>query len=246
MKITIDGVECTANKGETIMQTARNNGLFIPGLCYSEAVDGGTCCRLCMVEVEEQGWNRLVAACAYLVKDGMSVITDSDKVSRIRKTMLKLLHLQAPESEMVRALMEKYGVEPETRLSRKESGCVMCGLCVKACEVLGSSVISTVSRGINKKISTPYGQPSEDCTGCAACALICPANCIEVKQTGRTRTIWNREFEMAICEGCGKSFATHAQYQATLAKAGLPDDGTITCEECRRKSSVRVFSRILS
>ncbi len=246
MIIRIDNIECTANEGETIMQAARNNGVFIPGLCYSEAVDGGTCCRLCMVEVEEKGWNRLVAACAYLVKDGMSVITNSDKVERVRKTTLKLLYLQAPESERVLSLMEKYGVEPEKRLSQKEGGCIMCGLCVKACEMLGSSAISTVSRGINKKISTPYGQPAEDCTGCAACALICPSGSIQIEQTGYTRTIWNREFEMVSCECCGKSFATLAQYKATLAKAGMVEDSVVICEDCRRKSSVRAFGRFLA
>lgn len=246
MKMMLDDMEYTANKGETIMQVARNNGVFIPGLCYHEATGGDNCCRLCLVEVEERGTRRLVAACAYLAQDGMSVVTESEKIARIRKTVLRLLYLEAPDSKVISELMKQYGVVPELRLPQKESGCVLCGLCVKACEVLGASAISTVSRGIGKKVFTPYGRPSDDCFGCSACALICPTGCIEVSETNGLRTIWGKEFEMAICEDCGKPFATVEQYKATMLKVRQEDDAAIICEDCRRQSSVRAFGRFFA
>lgn len=54
-KITliIDGLEIKARDGSTILQTARDNGIFIPHLCYRPELKSGGACRLCMVENQE-------------------------------------------------------------------------------------------------------------------------------------------------------------------------------------------------
>ena len=43
MIFKIDGIEVTANNDDTIMEAARKAGILIPGLCYSEHVDGINC-----------------------------------------------------------------------------------------------------------------------------------------------------------------------------------------------------------
>ena len=52
MKITIDGRELEAKEGQTILQVAQNNNIYIPTLCYNEAVKAYGACRLCLVEIE--------------------------------------------------------------------------------------------------------------------------------------------------------------------------------------------------
>ena len=65
MLIKIDGREIEALPGETILQAARREGIFIPSLCYSDATEPTNACRLCMVEVSEGKRTRLVASCAF-------------------------------------------------------------------------------------------------------------------------------------------------------------------------------------
>ena len=39
VKLTINGKEITAPAGSTILEAARQNGIYIPTLCYDEAVE---------------------------------------------------------------------------------------------------------------------------------------------------------------------------------------------------------------
>ena len=34
MQITVNGIACEAKAGASVLQTARENGLYIPSLCY--------------------------------------------------------------------------------------------------------------------------------------------------------------------------------------------------------------------
>ena len=52
MIITIDGKQCSCEKGEFLLQVARRNGIYIPTLCHHEALPGQGCCRVCIVEVD--------------------------------------------------------------------------------------------------------------------------------------------------------------------------------------------------
>lgn len=252
MNITIDGFTVEAISGETVMTAAKRAGIFIPGLCCDEATGGHHSCRLCMVEIVERGREKLVAACAYPVKEAMVVSTTSDRVNRIRATLLGLLYLQAPDDPQILELMQQYAVSPPSSLPRKEKGktgidaCILCYRCVNACARLGAAAISTVSRGVTKAIDTPYSKASDDCIGCSACAQACPLQSISVEDTEATRTIWNRTFHLLKCESCGAIISTEEHYQATeralLAKDPNQKPTQILCAACKRKKMTGVFA----
>ena len=61
VSFTLDGQTVTAHPQETILQVARNNGVDIPHLCYSEGLRADGNCRACMVEIE--GERVLAPAC---------------------------------------------------------------------------------------------------------------------------------------------------------------------------------------
>lgn len=239
MKIKINGREVEAFPGETLLQTARREDIFIPGLCYSDATEPTNSCRLCMVEVAEGNRSRLVAACAFPVKDGLSVITESDEILKIRTTLLKLMYAQAPENPVVIDLMKRYEVEPEIKYKEKEGQCILCGLCVQVCKKLGASAISTIRRGTAKKVSTPYDRQAASCIGCASCAGFCPTKCIEVEDTEEGRTIWNKKFPWVRCEICGKIVSTDKHYKASTGS------DTVICPDCRKKAITDVFAETL-
>ena len=87
--LKIAGTEFKADAGNTILDVARANDIFIPTLCSLKGLSNVGACRLCMVEV--RGVPRLLPACATLVAEGMDVTVDSPKVAKYRKMIVELL-----------------------------------------------------------------------------------------------------------------------------------------------------------
>lgn len=89
VKLTINGKEITAPVGSTILEAARRNGIYIPTLCYDEAVEVYGACGLCVVEA--QGVPKLLRSCSAKVSDGMVINTESERVVKSRKIAMELL-----------------------------------------------------------------------------------------------------------------------------------------------------------
>ena len=89
IKLTINGKEITAPAGSTILEAARMNGIYIPTLCYDEAVEVYGACGLCVVEA--QGVPKLLRSCSAKVADGMVINTESERVIESRKIAMELL-----------------------------------------------------------------------------------------------------------------------------------------------------------
>ena len=54
IKLTINGKECTAPEGSTILQAAELNGIHIPRLCYLDGINKYGACRICVVGHRDQ------------------------------------------------------------------------------------------------------------------------------------------------------------------------------------------------
>lgn len=89
IKLTINGKEVTAPAGCTILEAARQNGIYIPTLCYDEAVEIYGACGLCVVEAE--GIPKLLRSCSAKAADGMVINTESERVINSRKLAMELL-----------------------------------------------------------------------------------------------------------------------------------------------------------
>ncbi len=87
--LNINGKEVTGVPGQTILEVARENDIFIPTLCYDERTRIYGSCGICVCEVE--GNPKLVKACATEIAPGMVVNTRTEKVVESRKTNLELL-----------------------------------------------------------------------------------------------------------------------------------------------------------
>ena len=89
IKLTIDGVACTGELGESILDIARRHHIQIPTFCHSEELQEFGACGLCVVESE--GSPKLLRSCATQAGDGMKINTKSPRVLASRKTALELL-----------------------------------------------------------------------------------------------------------------------------------------------------------
>jgi NADH dehydrogenase/NADH:ubiquinone oxidoreductase subunit G len=182
VEVTIDGKKVSLEGPVTVLEAARRAGVDIPTLCWHPRVSVLGACRLCMIEVE--GINRLLAACTTQVSDGMTVLTDTPQLRKVRQTMLELLlcrhpldcptcvkggecELQeltyrhsAPENRFPENPAPYAVADPSPFVERDSEKCVLCRRCVRVCrEVRGVTVLGAMERGYHKRVGTFFQQP---------------------------------------------------------------------------------------
>lgn len=240
MLLNIDGTSYEGHDGETLMEVARRSRINIPSLCYKKGFEGLGRCRLCLVEVNEGTKRKIVSACVYPIRENLEVITKTEEIIKMRKDIVLLLLLRSPENEYIQELASEYNViAPERYVEKENDDCILCGLCVKACEKLGTHAISFVNRGITKKVSTPYDDPSLNCVGCGACVDVCPTKAIKLVENNGIRNIWNRNFDLVKCSICGKYYTTEDALNFVDQKLGTNKEHI--CDYCKKKSIASKF-----
>lgn len=175
INVIINGKTIQANEGDSILQAARDAGIYIPSLCYHEKLKPHGSCRLCLVEVEKNTRSKIVASCAYPVEEGLKIYTESTKVEEIRKKLVELYLAVFSFIPEIKSLAKKYNLK-ETRYKKENSYCILCGLCVRYCsEVKGNNAIGFVGRGTSKKVTfIPDSAYFKYCENCMECMDICP------------------------------------------------------------------------
>ncbi|UCH63603.1 MAG: (2Fe-2S)-binding protein, partial [Fidelibacterota bacterium] len=175
IELTINGNKSEFPEDKTLLECFRSVGIKIPTLCYHKALSPYGACRLCLVEVKQEGRDPSIqASCSYPALDGLSVETDSDRVIRARKVVAELLLARCPDSENIKRVASDLGVE-EPRIQKKNDDCIYCGLCERICrERMGRTAIGFSGRGPGKTIEPPLGKHNEMSWTCGACDFICP------------------------------------------------------------------------
>ncbi|MCJ7586333.1 MAG: 2Fe-2S iron-sulfur cluster-binding protein [Candidatus Aminicenantes bacterium] len=90
IKFTIDGKACTARPGQTIVEAAKANGVYIPVLCRYEGLKPAGSCRICTVRVG----GRPVAACTQPVAEGMVVENATPELEDMRRAVVEMLFVE--------------------------------------------------------------------------------------------------------------------------------------------------------
>jgi len=126
IRLQIDGREVRAEEGMTILEAARAAGVSIPTLCHHDKLQPYGGCRLCIVEAEADGRSNIVASCVHRVEDDLIVRTRSEKIDRIRKTLLELLLAHAPDSPVLQEMAREYGAD-RNRFEQEASFCIQQG-----------------------------------------------------------------------------------------------------------------------
>jgi bidirectional [NiFe] hydrogenase diaphorase subunit len=181
INFTMDGKEVNGQEDWTILEVARWHGIDIPTLCFHEAVEPYGACRLCVVEVDDGQRSRVVISCMYPIREGIKVLTNTERVSNVRRWIMQLLVDENPGSEKLRNLAKAYGVTP-SRFKAEGPGelCHLCGLCVRVCdEVVGVRGVTFANRGLRKEIASAFDEASKDCVGCGTCLYVCPTGAMD-------------------------------------------------------------------
>jgi bidirectional [NiFe] hydrogenase diaphorase subunit len=183
VNLTINGKKVKAKEGMTLWEISRKMSISIPTLCYHPDLTAQGSCRLCTVEVSENGKTRMVTACNYPAREGIEVETHSERVRQIRRVLVGLLLARCPQVPFIQNLAGELGVKEIPYKSQAPgSDCLLCGLCVRTCdEIVGANAIGFSRRGMHKKIGTPFEIDSETCVACGACETVCPTGAVRME-----------------------------------------------------------------
>ena len=193
MKLQINGLEVSVEKGTTLLEAAQLLGFPIPTLCHMEGLSPYGACRLCVVEIGEGSKTKLVSSCTYPAQDNLKVRTGSARVVRARKMVLELLLASCPQSKTIQDLAAAHDVRQQ-RFRQEHEDCILCGLCVRMCnEQMVAGAIGFRGRGQDRSIGTPFDIKSEKCRLCGGCMYVCPACSL--------RCTYN-EPDKAVCGAC--------------------------------------------
>ena len=203
-KLFINGVMVEASAESTIIEAARTAEIYIPSICYhpdlptfrkakathtvfrgNEKIFGDAPekefegCNLCLVEVE--GQSDLVLACDTLVKNGMRVNTETERVREARREKLMRILAKHPHACLICAQKEGCTREPcSTNVPVAERCCSKFGNCEleKVAEYIG--IREDTPRYVPANLPTVKNEPLfihdyNLCVGCTRCVRACQA-----------------------------------------------------------------------
>ena len=129
--LTIDGIIVEARQGMTVLQAAREAGLYIPSLCAHKELSPYGACRLCVVEID--GVRGTPTSCTTPAAPGMIVRTSTEGLETQRRRTLELMMSGHPSAcltcdsredcEMVKPEAGKAGVSTRCGTCSNRSGC---------------------------------------------------------------------------------------------------------------------------
>lgn len=201
--ITVDGARILAAKGSSVLDAALGYGICIPHLCHLKYVSDIGACRLCIVEHVHNGRSKITTSCTLLVKEGMVIQSNTEKIRKLRRNIAELLVAEAPNSRAIQDIAMRCGVK-EVRYPFRNNTCVLCGRCVRACMGrYGVKAIGFVGRGKDRRVESPLGVRSELCTQCGSCVDLCPMTivpCSGPMRRGEERLCGQCESKMQFAE----------------------------------------------
>ncbi|WP_418640678.1 NADH-quinone oxidoreductase subunit G [Sulfurimonas sp. ST-27] len=224
----IDGKDVTAVKGETILQAARKNDIYIPTMCYISKTTPCASCRICSVEVE--GVDGFVLSCNTPPTEGIEVRTNSAELELERTNIMKLYDVNHPlecgvcdksgECDLQNMTLE-FGVAQQEFSAKDQlrkvehwglinydpALCIMCEKCVHVCnEVIGDDAIEVKFGGYSSVI-IPKNADTLDCTFCGECIAVCPVGALVSSDFQYSANAWELSRIPSTCAHCSAGCA---------------------------------------
>ena len=191
VRLTIDGLEVDAPKGELIIRTCERLGIIVPRFCDHPLLDPAGACRQCLVEVEMGGrpMPKPQASCTMTVAGGMVVKTQhtSPVADKAQQGVMELLLINHPldcpvcdkggECPLQNQAMSNGRTESRfvdvkrtypkplpisSQVLLDRERCVLCARCTRfSQQVAGDPFIELFERGALQQVAIYADQPFE-------------------------------------------------------------------------------------
>ncbi len=224
-EIFINGQAIEARADQTVMQVAREHGIYIPYFCWHPNLSVVGNCRMCLVEVEGRG---LDISCNMPVSAGMKVFTESDEVKAHRKAILQFITLNHPvdcgicDKAGECTLQDyHYTYNGDASLSRDEKvrstkfynlsnrilldneRCILCLRCTRFThEVSKSMALGVERRGDVSNIRPVEDRPLGEDPYSDNIIDLCPVGALLSRQFLHKSRVWYLEPTPSVCPGC--------------------------------------------
>jgi NADH-quinone oxidoreductase subunit G len=227
LTITIDGKVCSGTYGQTILEIARKNDIYIPTMCYLTKVSPIASCRMCVVHVK--GVDGEVLSCQEKAIDGADITTNNLQLFKYRQNIMKLYDVNHPlqcgvcdksgECDLQNKTLEfevtsqEFSAKDQFRklkkwgvLSYDPALCIMCEKCVHTCnEVIGSSALYIKPGGYKSTIDIKMSR----CEQCGDCISVCPVGAMASTEYKYSANAWEATQIPASCSHCSSGCALY-------------------------------------
>jgi len=238
----INGRPVTAERGETIINVARREDIYIPTMCYLEKTTPCASCRLCSVEVE--GHDSFVLSCNTPPTEGINVITDSEALQTERTNIMRMYDVNHPlecgvcdksgacdlqnktlefnvGAQHFSAKEQPRKIEQWGLVNYDPTLCILCEKCTHVCnEVIGDDALDLLFGGYNSKV-IPKNSEKLDCTFCGECIAVCPVGALVSSDFQYSANAWELSKIPATCAHCSSGCAL--EYE--VKHAGIDSPG---------------------
>ncbi len=240
IKFKIDGRNVEALQGETILNVARREGIYIPTMCYLEKTTPCASCRMCVVESE--GTDGFLLSCQTPPIEGLEVVTNSNNLETERKNIMRLYDVNHPlecgvcdksgECDLQNKTLE-FGIDRQHFSAKDQqreikhwglinydpSLCILCEKCVHVCnEIIGDDAIE-VKFGGYKSTIIPKNSDELDCTFCGECIAVCPVGALVSSEFQYSANAWELSRVPATCAHCSAGCAL--EYEVKTGGAAI-------------------------
>jgi NADH-quinone oxidoreductase subunit G len=224
-QIFLNGRAVEAREDQTVLEVARDHGVFVPYFCWHPQLSVAGNCRMCLVEVEGRG---LDIACNMPVSAGMKVFTESDDVKAHRKAILQFITLNHPvdcgicDKAGECTLQDyHYAYNGEASLSRDEKvrstkfynlsnrilldneRCILCLRCTRFThEVSKSMALGVERRGDVSNIRPVEDRPLAEDPYSDNIIDLCPVGALLSRQFLHKSRVWYLKPTPSVCPGC--------------------------------------------
>ena len=219
----IDGKDVTAQKGETILEVARANDIYIPTMCYISKTSPCASCRMCVVEAE--GVDGFVLSCNTPPTEGIEITTNNAELEQERTNIMKLYDVNHPlecgvcdksgECDLQNKTLEfnvgqqNFSAKDQSRkienwgvINYDPALCILCEKCVHVCnEVIGDDAIEVKFGGYSSTI-IPKNAETLECTFCGECIAVCPVGALVSSDFKYSANAWELSRVPSTCAHC--------------------------------------------
>lgn len=216
---SLDGRDIPFEPGQTIMQAATREHVYVPRLCYNEDFKPHGSCRVCTVKVN----GKMAASCTIPAREGDEVESETPEIRELRTGQVQFLFTEGnhfcPSCEasgncMLQGLAYDLEVtsayynplfpdrpvdasHPDVLLDFNR--CILCELCIRASsEVDGKDVFALSGRGIKKHliVNAESGRLADTALAVDDRAMsVCPVGVILRKRRGFLVPIGQRKYD---------------------------------------------------